>query len=94
MNGVDQIVMNGYIATKNVTMNERVRSQIDVLSSNAQDPKNGFKRRLWGKIKYEKLGVALSLVQGAAGKTLPLDCTRGARVFHQTADHVSIISTS
>ncbi len=45
-----------------------------------------------GKIKYKKLGVALSLVQSAAGKTLPIGCTRGSGtgVFHQTADHVLV----
>ncbi len=53
VNGVDQVVMNGYIATKNATKNECVRSQIDVSSSNAQDPKN---RRLWGRSSIKSLG--------------------------------------
>lgn len=48
--------MNGYIATKNVTKNECVRSQIDVSSSSAQDPRNGFKRRLWGRSSIKSLG--------------------------------------
>lgn len=75
--------MSEYIATKNVTKNECVRSQIDVLSNNARDPRDGSKRWLWGKIKYKKFGVALSLVQGAAGI---LEAGPGVGVFRQTAD--------